>query len=84
MTVLDSPIQFFGADAVQDPYPLYDQMRAVAPVHRIGNSAFYAVCGWDAVMEAGERVDDFSSNLTATMVYHDDGTITPFELGAAR
>jgi len=81
MTVLDNPIQFFGADAVQDPYPLYDQLRAVAPVHRIGNSVFYAVCGWDAVLEAVERVDDFSSNLTATMVYHDDGTVTPFELG---
>ena len=32
-------------------------------------------------MEAVGRVDDFSSNLTATMVYHDDGTATPFEMG---
>lgn len=80
MTVLDDPVQFFGADALQDPYPLYDRMRAAAPVHRIGSSAFYAVCGWDAVLEAVERVDDFSSNLTATMVYHDDGTVTPFEM----
>ena len=81
MTILDNPVQFFGAEVLQDPYPLYDQMRADAPVHRIGNSRFYAVCGWDAVMEAVERVDDFSSNLTATMVYHDDGTVTPFEMG---
>jgi cytochrome P450 len=42
---------------------------------------FYAVCGWDALVEAVERVEDFSSNLTATMVYHDDGTVTPFEMG---
>ena len=42
---------------------------------------FYAVCGWDAVMEAVNRVEDFSSNLTATMVYHDDGTVTPFDMG---
>ncbi len=80
MTVLADPIQFFGAEALQDPYPLYDRMRAEAPVHQIGNSEFYAVCGWDAVIEAVSRVEDFSSNLTATMVYHADGTVTPLEM----
>jgi cytochrome P450 family 144 len=81
MTAVDDPIPFFGARALQDPYPLYDRMRAEAPVHRIGDSVFYAVCGWDAVLEAVERVQDFSSNLTATMVYRDDGTVTPFDMG---
>jgi cytochrome P450 len=81
MPVLDDPIHFFGADALQDPYPLYDRMRAEAPVHRVGKSAFYIVCGWDAVQEAVDRVADFSSNLTATMVFHDDGTVTPFDMG---
>jgi cytochrome P450 family 144 len=80
MTVVDDPTQFFGAGALQNPYPLYDRMRAEAAVHRIGNSAFYVVCGWDALLEAVERVQDFSSNLTATMVYHDDGTVTPFDM----
>ena len=81
MTVLDDPIQLFRAEALQDPYPLYDRMRAESPVQRIGNSVFYAVCGWDAVLEAVERVEDFSSNLTATMVFHDDGSVTPFDMG---
>ncbi len=81
MTVVDDPAQFFSAAALQDPYPLYDRMRAEAPVHRIGDSVFYVVCGWDAVLEAVERVEDFSSNLTATMVYHNDGTVTPFDMG---
>ena len=80
MTVVDDPAQFFSAGALQNPYPLYDRMRAEAAVHRIGNSAFYVVCGWDALLEAVERVQDFSSNLTATMVYHDDGTVTPFDM----
>jgi hypothetical protein len=83
MPVLDNPIELFGAVALQDPYPLYDRMRAEAPVHRIGDSVFYAVCGWDAVQEAVERVEDFSSNLTATMVFHDDGTVTPFDMAPA-
>lgn len=81
MTVLDGAVRFFGSEAIQDPYPLYDRMRAEAPVHRIGNSVFYAVCGWDAVQDAVDRVDDFSSNLTATMVFHEDGTVTPFDMG---
>jgi cytochrome P450 family 144 len=80
MTVVDDPTQFFSAAALQDPYPLYDRMRAEAPVHRIGDSDFYAVCGWNAVLDAVERVEDFSSNLTATMVYRDDGTVTPFDM----
>jgi len=80
MTVLDDPIAFFGGDALQDPYPLYDRMRAEAPVHQIGDSVFYAVCGWDAVVDAVNRVEDFSSNLTATMVYHEDGTLTGFPM----
>jgi len=78
---LDDPIQFFGTEALADPYPLYDRMRAEAPVHRVGDSVFYAVCSWEAVLEAVDRVDDFSSNLTATMVYHEDGAITPFDMG---
>lgn len=81
MTVVDDPVEFFGSQALQDPYPLYDRMRAEAPVHRIGKSDFYAVCGWDAVIDAVNRVEDFSSNLTATMVYHDDGTVTAFHMG---
>lgn len=61
---------------------MYDRMRDQAAVHRIGESGFYAVCGWDAVMDAVTRVEDFSSNLTATMVYRDDGTVTPFNMAA--
>lgn len=80
MTVVADPTQFFSAAALQDPYPLYDGMRAEAPVHRIGDSTFYAVCAWKALLEAVERPQDFSSNLTATMVYHDDGTVTPFDM----
>jgi cytochrome P450 family 144 len=81
MTVLADPSYFFGSEAIQHPYRVYDRMRAQSPVHRIGESEFYAVCGWDAIVEAIARVEDFSSNLTATMVYHSDGTVTPFHIG---
>ncbi|BBZ28509.1 cytochrome P450 144 [Mycolicibacterium madagascariense] len=80
MTLLGDAADFFDDDVLQDPYALYDRMRDQAPVHRIGDSVFFAVCGWDAVTEAVGRVEDFSSNLTATMVYR-DGTVTPFDMG---
>ena len=74
------PLRFFGADSLQDPYPLYERMRATGPVHRIGDSEFYGVCGWDAVNDAIGRPVDFSSNLTATMTYTADGEIKPFQM----
>ena len=80
MTLLADATDFFGMDALQDPYPLYDRMRAESAVHPIGDSGFYAVCGWDAVTEVVNRADDFSSNLTATMVYR-DGMVTPLDMG---
>jgi cytochrome P450 len=80
MTVLQHPVEFFGADAIQDPYPLYDRLRAEGPVHRIGESGFYAVCDWAMVNEAISRPEHFSSNLTATMMFTAEGTVAPFEM----
>lgn len=80
----DLGAELFGDAAIQDPYPLYARMHAAGPVHRIGESDFHAVCSWEAVTEAVSRVDDFSSNLTGTMLYQSDGTIDVFgmdELG---
>ena len=84
MAIADDPIELFGTEHLQDPYPLYARMRSAGPVRQIGTSEFYAVSGWDAVVEAITRVDDFSSNLTATMVYQPDGTITPFTMAPFR
>ncbi|OBF29284.1 cytochrome [Mycobacterium sp. ACS1612] len=80
MRLLDDPVAFFGGDAIQDPYPLYDRLRAEGPVHRVGESGFYLVCDWGAINDAVNRPDEFSSNLTATMTFGADGTVVPFEL----
>jgi cytochrome P450 family 144 len=81
MTLLQDPVEFFGVDALQDPYPFYDRLRAERPVHRIGDSGFYLVCNWDAVNDVINRPEDFSSNLTATMMFTAEGTVVPFEMG---
>ncbi|ORV14810.1 cytochrome P450 [Mycobacterium celatum] len=83
MTSLDAHlgIELFHDRFVQDPYPLYERMLAAGPVHQIGDSGFYAVCSWDAVNDVIARPDDFSSNLTATMIYQPDGTVAAFPVG---
>lgn len=88
MAALDGALglALFDDQYIQDPYPLYAQMHRAGPVHRVGESGFYAVSSWDAVTEATNRCDDFSSNLTATMVYQPGGGVSTFpvgELGAA-
>lgn len=76
----DLGVALFDDEFLQDPYPLYARMHASAPVHRVGDSGFFAVCGWDAVNDAVTRTEDFSSNLTGTMVYNDDGTVGVFPM----
>ena len=38
-------------------------------------------CSWDAINDAIARPEDFSSNLTATMMYQPDRTVAVFEMG---
>jgi cytochrome P450 len=78
--LLQDPLEFFGVEALQDPYPLYDRLRAEGPVHRVGESGFYLVCDWAAINDAISRPEDFSANLTATMTFTADGTVVPFEM----
>ncbi len=73
-------LRLFDDACIQDPYPLYERMLAQAPVHPVGDSGFYAVCGWDAVTAAVGRPEDFSSNLTGTMLYQPDGTVATFPM----
>jgi cytochrome P450 len=74
-------LALFDDQYIQNPHPLYEQMHQAGPVHRMGESDFYAVSSWDAVNEAVARCSDFSSNLTATMMYQPGGTITAFQMG---
>ncbi len=49
--LLLDPAEFFGAAAIQDPYPFYNRLREAGPVHRVGDSGFYLVCDWAAITE---------------------------------
>jgi cytochrome P450 len=58
---------------LDDPYPVYDELRRFAPVYQVPGTSFYLVSSWDAVQEAVSRTADFSSNLTAALVQLGDG-----------
>ena len=74
-------LALFDDRYIQNPRPLYARMHQTGPVHRIGDSGFYAVSSWDAVNEAIARCDAFSSNLTATMMYQPGTGVTEFRVG---
>lgn len=74
-------LALFDDEYIQDPYPLYRRMQAAGQVHAVADSGFYAVSSWESVNDVVARVDDFSSNLTATMTYQPGGTVTPFPMG---
>ena len=75
-----SGVDLFEEVNIQDPYPLYDSMRQIGPVHRVGDSGFHLVCSWDAVNEVIGRPDEFSSNLTATMTFTPENGVSAFPL----
>lgn len=74
-------LALFDDEFIQNPYPLYERMHQTGPVHRIGDSGFYAVSSWEAVNQAVTRCADFSSNLTATMMYRTEGGVAAFPMG---
>jgi cytochrome P450 len=74
------PAEFFGDAAIQDPYPLYARLRSEGGVHRVGESGYYLVSTWDAVTEAANRPEDFSSNLTAPITYSPQRGVVPLQM----
>lgn len=80
MTETVDPAEFFGAEAIQDPYPLYARLREEGGIHRVGDSGFYLVSSWAAVSEAATRPGDFSSNLTAPITYSPERGVVPLTM----
>ncbi|UKO93861.1 MULTISPECIES: hypothetical protein [Gordonia] len=53
--------------ALDDPAFL-SRFHSGFPVQRIGDSPFFAVGSWELIADVVRRPQEFSSNLTATMV----------------
>ncbi len=69
---LDDPKLLFSENVLEDPGPLYDQLRRVAPVWRIPGQDTYLVSDPRLIREAVGRTSEFSSNLVS-LLYRDEG-----------
>jgi cytochrome P450 family 144 len=78
-----TPHQLLDPAVLDDPYPFYRQLVADAPVWRIPGTDVVLVSSFDAITEAVNRTDDFSSNLRGLLYRRDDGTpgVAPFDPG---
>jgi cytochrome P450 family 144 len=56
--------------AIAEPYDLYEQLRAEAPVWEVPGTGIFTVATYRLVAEAASRVEDFSSNLNC-LLYRD-------------
>ena len=70
---LSDPTLLFREDVIDDPVPLYEQLRREAPVWEIPGTQTFLVTRADLVTEAVGRTEDFSSNLTSLIYRGDDG-----------
>jgi cytochrome P450 len=69
---LDDPKLLFNENVLEDPGPLYDQLRRDAPVWRIPGQDSYLVSDPSLIREAVGRTSEFSSNLVS-LLYRDEG-----------
>ena len=69
---LDDPEILFSEKVLEDPGPLYDQLRRDAPVWRLPGQDTYLVSDPSLIREAVGRTSEFSSNLVS-LLYRDEG-----------
>lgn len=70
----------FAPEHVEDPAPLFDQLRRTAPVFNVPGTRFHLVSTWDLVQDAVSRTEDFSSHLRSVVVQGSDGSPLAFDM----
>lgn len=77
---LSDPTLLFTEEFIEDPAPLYAQLRAEAPVWELPGTKTFLVSSAALVAEVVGRTEDFSSNLTSLLFTGDDGRPTVFDM----
>jgi len=72
---------FLDPKTVEDPYPFYAALREHAPVYEVPGTDIYLVSKAPLIVEALERHDDFSANLTGVLMTGPAGEAQVFDLG---
>ncbi|WP_216893555.1 cytochrome P450 [Nocardia alni] len=53
----------FGSTALEDPYPIYERLRSVAPIHWLPEQQMYVVLSYRGVSQVMEESETFSNNV---------------------
>src|SRR6266702_6421329 len=69
---MDTAIDPFAPDALEDPYGLYAHLQREAPVHQLPGTEIWLVTRHADVVEAASKPEIFSSNISA-VVYRGEG-----------
>ena len=57
----ESDIDLFRPDALLDPYPLYEELRAIGPAVWLSRLGVFAIPRYEEVRAVGHDADTFSS-----------------------
>lgn len=76
----DDPTELLSLAVIEDPHPFFERVREAHPVSRVGDSGVHLVADWKNILEALDREEDFSANLTGVLLRDAEGQPSIFEL----
>lgn len=79
---LPDDFDFLDRETIDDPYPFYAALLEHAPVYQVPDTEVYLVSKGHLIEEALGRHDDFSANLTGTLMTGRAGKPRIFELSS--
>ena len=77
---LDDPGLLFRDDVLDDPRPLYAELRERAPIWQVAGQDTFLVSDPALVRDATGRTADFSSNMVSMVHRGHDGAAAPFAM----
>ena len=79
---LDDSMLLWREDVLDDPRPLYDQLRRDSPIWRLPGQATYLVSDPGLIRQAVARPHDLSSNLVSVLHLGEGGSPATFDMSA--
>ena len=74
------PAELLSRAVIEDPHPFFERVREAHPFSRVGESGVHLVTTWKDILEALDREEDFSANLTGVLLRNAEGQPSIFEL----
>ena len=76
------PQEVLDPKTIEDPHPFYARVREAHPISRVAETGVHLVSTWDGIVEALNRSEDFSANLTGVLIRDAQDQPVTFDLPA--